>query len=88
MKLADLVDQTVLALIPRIHQTQYQRVKLLDVEQGGIWIESQAITNALLQAGGVATAPNTLVIFLPYHEVSAILTAIPVPSLDEKAFGV
>ena len=88
MELKSLVGENVLALIPRIDASVYQKVKLLGVESGGIWIESQHTTNQLLRFLGVQTAPKTLVIFFPYHEVAFVLSRLDVPSLDEKAFGV
>jgi hypothetical protein len=72
MKLSDLIGDSI----------------LLMVEAGGIWVESQELTNAVLQTLGVAAAPKTLVMFFPYHEIYVITTAIDGPSLDEKAFGV
>ncbi|MDQ2950353.1 MAG: hypothetical protein M3Y27_31175 [Acidobacteriota bacterium] len=86
-KLSDRIGETVLALIPRIHHTIYQKIKLVGVEDGGLWIQSQQIMTDLLRAAGVATSPRTLVIFLPFHEISAILCATDEVGLDEKAFG-
>ena len=88
MELRDLIGQTILVLITRLHPTRYQKVKLLGVEAGGIWIESQDVTNAILQLFGAASAPTTLVLFFPYHEIGFVLNKLDVVSLDEKAFGV
>ena len=87
MQLADFIGQTISMSIPRIHPVIWQQVKLHGVEAGGVWIESQAITNAVLQHAGVPAAPKTLVAFLPYHEIAFAISAIAEPSLDEKAFG-
>jgi hypothetical protein len=88
MLLSDFVGQNVTLLIPFFHQTKLQEVKLHGVEAGGIWIESQAFTNQALQRFGVATAPKTLVFFLPYSQISLGIASGDWPALDEKAFGV
>lgn len=88
MKLQSLVGSTVRMLIPRLHAVKHQDVKLLGVEVGGLWIENQGITNAILQAAGVATGPRTPIFFLPWHEIATIFHYLPQQALDEKAFGV
>ncbi len=88
LKLADLIGRQVLFLIPRIHPDVYQKVKLMGVEAGGIWIDSQELTNKFLRAAEMPAAPNTLVFFLPYHEIAFAIGTVEGTSLDEKAFGV
>jgi hypothetical protein len=87
MQLADFVNQEIrlahVAASGKIH-----RVKLLGVEVGGIWVESQEITNQMLQFIGQATAEQTPIVFLPYHAIASILVSIEGVALDEKAFGV
>jgi hypothetical protein len=87
MQFAELVGQQILLNIPRLDQTHYQKVKLIGVETGGLWLESQALTNCVLQARGVPAAPKTLVWFLPYHEISFAISSIEGVALDEAAFG-
>ncbi len=88
MELADLVGNTIHMLIPRMDPVKYQKVKLLGVEPGGVWIESQDITNAVLRHFGMSSAPTTLVLFLPYHEIGFAVASVDKVSLDEKAFGI
>jgi hypothetical protein len=88
MKFENLIGQHILLKVHRIDPTVYQHVKLLGVEAGGLWIESQTLTNAMLQAMGVASAPKTAAFFFPYHEISFAITSIEGPALDEKAFGI
>jgi len=75
-------------VIPAIHATTIQEVKVLGVEFGGVWIQSQALTNAFLQILGVAVAPKTMVAFVPYHGISLAFSSIEGPALNETAFGV
>jgi hypothetical protein len=88
MQLSDFVGQTLGFIIPGIHPTTIQRVKILGVEAGGVWIQSQTLTNAVLEKFGAASAPKTMVFFLPYHAISVGFASIEEPALNEKAFGV
>jgi hypothetical protein len=87
-ELQNLIGQTILALVPSIHGTDLQKLKLHGVENGGLWIESQELTNVFLSRVGAQTAPKTMVFFLPYHQISFVLGSLDVPSLSEKAYGV
>lgn len=51
-------------------------------------IESQTITNSLLRLIESAAAPKSPVVFLPYHQIFAVLISADEISLDEGAFGV
>ncbi|MGH9403306.1 MAG: hypothetical protein ACRD2P_14495 [Terriglobia bacterium] len=41
MDFSDLIGQEIAVLIPKIHQTALQQVKLIGVESGGIWVQSK-----------------------------------------------
>jgi hypothetical protein len=88
MNFTSLLNQEALVLIPRLHLTSYYKVKIIGVDVGGIWIESQSFTQALLHAINEQATPRTPVFFLPYHEIAVAIASIDVPGLDEKAFGV
>ena len=87
MQFTELIDTSILILIPKIHPIRYQKVKLVGVESGGLWVESQEVTNQSVQAIGAPAAPKTLVVFFPYHEISFAFGRLDMPSLNEKAFG-
>jgi hypothetical protein len=87
MRLSEFVGQTLTAWIPLIHTTHFQEVKLHGIDGGGVWIESQTITNQLLSIANVQDAPRTLVFFVPFHEIRFLMRSIDSPSLCEKAFG-
>jgi hypothetical protein len=79
-----LLEGTVIAGRFRpIDGTPLQRVKLHKVEQYGIWIESQAVTDQILANAGANASPKTGVLFLPWSEVIVILGSIEAPSLSE-----
>jgi hypothetical protein len=87
MQFADIIGQQIVILIPRLNQTKFHRVKLLGVESGGLWIQSQEVINVMLQIVGQTSAERTPVIFVPYHEIAVAMSSIEGLSLDEKAFG-
>jgi hypothetical protein len=86
-KLTDYVGQTILIRSIPIDEEKPTVVKLIDVEAGGIWIESQKITDHWLAELKVASAPKTFVWFLPYAKLSWILGSEDYPALSEKALG-
>ena len=86
MQLSDYVGQQI--IINAQPLGGLKQVKLLGVEAGGVWIESQEITNQLLAQLKIATAPNTFVFFLPYAQIEMISMPIPTVGLNETAFGV
>jgi hypothetical protein len=52
-------------LIPTLHATKFQRVKLHKVEDAGLWIESQAVTDRMLQNQNVTMSPMTGILRFP-----------------------
>lgn len=86
--LKSMVGKEIAALVPLLHKTVFQRLKLHGVEQGGIWIESQKFTDEMLAGFGISSAPKTLIFFLPWTQVVTIWGSLDVPSLSETGFGV
>jgi hypothetical protein len=88
--LKDFEGETILLFSPLLGDTpnDLHRVKLHLVEDAGIWIESQKMIESLLRMANRPSAPKTLVYFLPWHGVTAILSSIDEVSLSEKAFGI
>jgi hypothetical protein len=88
MQLSDYIGQVITLAIPAIDAEKFQNVKLLGVEAGGIWVESQTLITMALKTAGQATAENSLAFFFPYREIRFGFVPIDGPALDEKAFGV
>jgi hypothetical protein len=88
MQLSDYVGQTLTVLIPRIHEDSEEKVRVHGVEAGGVWIESQRLTNRLMTRLSASTAPKTLVFFFPYHEIVYAMVPIDVPALNETGLHV
>jgi hypothetical protein len=87
MQFSDILNQEVIVLIPKLDPVKLKVVKVVGVEAGGVWIESQEITNTLLQMLKVSSAPKRPLFFFPYHQITLAMYAMPGTSLDEKAFG-
>jgi hypothetical protein len=87
-ELQKMIGQTIVASVPAIDRVKLQKLILHGVESGGLWVESQTMTNALLARVGLAAAPKTAIFFLPFHQISFLIESLNVPSLSEKAFGV
>ena len=87
MQFKELVGTEISLKIPRLQSMGYLNGKLLGVEPSGLWVESQQITNEILEAIGLSTSPRSLVFFWPFHEIAFAMTSIGSPSLNEKAYG-
>lgn len=88
MRLSDFIGQEIILLIPFIEPDHYQSVRLLGVEAGGIWIESQGMINKVYSALGEVASERTPAFFFPYHQIEFGLVGIPGLALNESAFGV
>jgi hypothetical protein len=82
--LKSMEGEVIHALIPFFDRVRIQPLKLRRVEDAGIWVESQGLTNQILDNAGYAAAPKTLVLFLPWHQIVTIWSSIDSPALSEK----
>lgn len=88
MELSDYIGQIIIVAIPALEPKGFQEVKLLGVEIGGIWVESQKLVSMGLRSYGLAASETSLAFFFPYHEILCAYVPIEGVALDEKAFGV
>jgi hypothetical protein len=86
-KLADYVGDTILIRSLPVNEDHPVMVKLIAVEDGGIWIESQDVTEHWMRELKITSFPRTPVWFLPYAQIAWILGAEDYPSMSEKALG-
>jgi hypothetical protein len=87
LPLKDREGEVIFAFIPIIHPTTLQEVRLLLVEDAGIWIESQQANTQMLKHLRVSSSMKTAVFFLPWHQLAMILDSIDVPSVSESSLG-
>lgn len=67
---------------------KHEKVTLLSVEDAGIWIENQNLTNEVLEKMNLPATNKRATFFYPYAALHAIFVTVPGTSLSEKAFGV
>jgi hypothetical protein len=88
MNFHELIGETVIAAVPVIHRTNFQKLKIHGAEAGGIWVECQTLTDIVLKAIGIQAAERTPIFFLPFGQISFAWLAIPQTALSEKSLGV
>jgi len=88
MQLSDYIGEHIYVLLLDIDPEHYELVKLLGVEAGGIWVESQTMINKSLALTERPTAPKSLAFFFPYHQLRYTFVSKEGPALNETAFGV
>jgi hypothetical protein len=62
-------------------------LKLVEIEDAGIWVESEEFTKYLLTLAKLATTPKAPVFFVPYAQICWIFAGADYPALLEKGFG-
>jgi hypothetical protein len=85
--LKELEGSTIALLSPFLDPKIYQEVMLRKVEDGGIWVDSQKLTEHALTICNVVSSPKTLVFFLPWHQVMTIMSSADEVALSERGLG-
>jgi hypothetical protein len=86
-KLAEYVGDMILIRSIPIKEEHPVFVKLIAVDDGGIWIESQDATESFMRQVKRTSLPKTLVYFLPYAQIAWIMGTEDYPSMSEKSLG-
>jgi hypothetical protein len=77
IELSKLVGRRVIVMGPRFLESEKpQSVKLLAVEAGGIWIESQEATDKLITSLQKKPSTEGLAFFLPFAQVTTIIAGV------------
>lgn len=86
MKLSDLVGSKILILSKwfSAEAEDFESVVLHGVEAGGIWIETMKINEAILQRFSTTMHDTTPVVFLPYHLITGIVSAVDKTLISER----
>lgn len=73
---------------PFFDNIKLQKVRLIRVEDAGIWIENHKYNmEQLKKVFGISSTPRTMIFFLPWHQVSAIIGSLDAPSFSEESLG-
>jgi hypothetical protein len=72
LSLANLVGQQVFIKVPLWKHDKLMTVKLVAVDLGGIWIESNDLMEAFFEGTPNKMSQRSLQVFLPYAQILAI----------------
>lgn len=86
--LRKLVGQRIVIKCAVINDGNPATVNLINLDAGGIWIESQAVTEQFLSALRRQQISKTPVVFVPFQQIEWVLSAIDYPALSESKFGI
>ena len=84
--LSEMIGNTVIASVPFLQEDPLL-FKLHGMEQSGLWLESQEITEELLEKLGLPAAQNTVVLFVPFAQIRCVFGNVDSPALSREAFG-
>lgn len=90
MRLHEMIGESLWGLVPSFENIEggpHITFKLLAVDVGGIWVESQSYTEMILKRGKRQDAPRTPVFFLPYSSISYLTRMHEVPALSSTSLG-
>ena len=84
--LKELQGTSIALLAPAaLHSEEMQKVVRHLVEDAGIWIESQTLTDRILKTVRTTMAPKTVIFFLPWSQVIFIVGSLDMPSISSNA---
>jgi hypothetical protein len=84
ISLHQLIGQEIIAFVPCLNRTVWQKLKLINVEVGGLWVESKDFQEWALQNTNYKMTPKTAVLFLPFHQIVHVLSSVDVPYVSER----
>jgi hypothetical protein len=85
--LASMIGEVIIVRIPLLDADCMMLVKLHGIEAHGIWVESQAFTNQLMEKFQFSYSRTTPLVFVPFDKVDFIIASLDSVSLSEPAFG-
>jgi hypothetical protein len=81
--LASLVGEVITIKAPALNDDKEFEVKLLAVEDSGLWIDYLDLNQAALKRFNVTTSRKTVIFFVPFSSISFVVESLDVPSLSE-----
>jgi hypothetical protein len=80
-------QQSALWLKSPVLSKDVLEVKLEGVEEGGIWVQHQSVTNVMLQALDKPSLEGEFVVFVPYSAIQFAFVIAEGVSLSTKKLG-
>ena len=81
-----MIGEVVNGIVPSLSRKTLQ-LKIVAVDAGGLWVESQDYTNRVLKGAKISGAPLTPVLFLPFSAISYLVRLQEGRSLSEESYG-
>lgn len=81
-----MIGEVIIVRIPLL-DAGMMLVKLHGIEAHGIWIESQDLTNQLMEKFHCSSSRTTPLVFVPFGKLDFIIAALDSLSLSEPALG-
>lgn len=84
ISLKDLIGKEIVAFVPIFDKTEWQKLKLVNVENSGIWVESNAIQEWAVKGSGHTATPKTAVFFLPFSQIVFVVDSLNMPWISDE----
>ena len=80
--------ETIKLVSPVFDNVKIQTVRLIRVEDAGIWIENHEYNMEMLKKTfGITSTRKTMIFFLPWHQISVIVGSLDAPSFSQESLG-
>jgi hypothetical protein len=87
--LQQIEGHLVHARIPMLDHSKYLvEIRVHKVEESGLWIESNDLTQAVLQDLNEPALTRTPILFVPFQQIAFVVATAQGVSLSEQSFGV
>jgi hypothetical protein len=90
LRLHDMLGEMLVGIVPVLDAVDggpHIEFRLISVDVGGIWVESQSFTEMILKTGNKQASEKSPALFLPFSSISYLARIHDVPALSEKGFG-
>lgn len=84
ISLAKLIGTDILAKIPAFRGNNVITLKLLGVEAGGIWVESQDFMEEMFASTEHTMTPKTFALFLPFAQILVLYALADFPWISKR----
>jgi hypothetical protein len=86
-RLKELIGKRIVIRSDSLLTEKATMAVLVDIDDGGIWLEYQPFIETILAAAQQSVSPKTPVIFVPYAHIFWIIDVANYPALSEKSLG-
>jgi len=87
--LKDQEGEMIVILSPFFDNVKLQKVRLVRLEDAGIWVENHEYNmEVLAKRFGISSSPKSMVFFLPWHQIVMILGSLDAPTFSKESLGI